>query len=115
MLRALYRRLKGGMSQMLAPIYAPIPAGPLRGCRWSIGSRGKLARVFLGTYEPRVTGWFLESVAAGDSMFDVGANVGYYTVLAGRIVGDSGQVLAIEPASSNVRNLSVADKVHGHQ
>ena len=90
---------------MLSPIYAPILVGPLRGCRWSLGSRGKLARVLLGTYEPRVTSWFLESVSAGDSMFDVGANAGYYTVLGGRIVGNSGQVVAIEPASENVHNL----------
>lgn len=90
---------------MLSPIYAPILVGPLRGCRWSLGSRGKIARVLLGTYEPRVTSWFLENVSAGDSMFDVGANAGYYTVLGGRIVGDSGQVVAIEPASANVHNL----------
>ena len=90
---------------MLSPIHAPILVGPLRGSYWSLGSRGKLARVFLGTYEPRVTSWFLENVSAGDSMFDVGANVGYYTVLAGRVVGDSGQVVAIEPALKNVHNL----------
>ena len=105
MLRSLYRRLKSGTAPMLSPIHAPILVGPLRGCCWSLGSRGKLARIFLGTYEPRVTSWFLENVSAGDSMFDVGANVGYYTVLAGRIVGDRGQVVAIEPASTNVHNL----------
>jgi len=36
-------------------------------------------------------------------MFDVGANVGYYTILGSRCVGSSGMVIAFEPA---VRNLA---------
>ena len=33
----------------------------------------------------------------GDTFVDVGANVGYYSVLAGRAVGPSGRVIAVEP------------------
>jgi FkbM family methyltransferase len=33
----------------------------------------------------------------GDSFVDVGANIGYYTVLGARAVGDEGTVIALEP------------------
>lgn len=36
-------------------------------------------------------------VAAGDKFFDVGANIGVYTLLASRLVGADGQVHAFEP------------------
>ncbi|MEX1027483.1 MAG: FkbM family methyltransferase, partial [Candidatus Paceibacterota bacterium] len=36
-------------------------------------------------------------------MFDIGANVGYYTLLASKLVGRAGTVVALEPA---VRNLT---------
>jgi FkbM family methyltransferase len=41
----------------------------------------------------------------GDFVVDVGANIGYYTVAMAKIVGSSGQVLAIEPEPDNVRRL----------
>lgn len=105
MLRSLSRRLKGHVAPVVSAVYAPVVRGPLRGSRWSIGSRGKLARVLLGTYEPSMTRWFMETVSAGDSIFDVGANVGYYAVLAARLVGEHGRVVAIEPAPTNLYSL----------
>jgi FkbM family methyltransferase len=33
----------------------------------------------------------------GDVFLDLGANIGFFTLLAGRIVGDSGRVIAFEP------------------
>ena len=42
----------------------------------------------------------------GDIAIDVGANIGYFTILMGSIVGDSGKVYAFEPAEKNVRVLN---------
>lgn len=39
----------------------------------------------------------LQLLHSGDTFIDVGANVGYYTVAAGQLVGPSGRVVAIEP------------------
>jgi FkbM family methyltransferase len=47
---------------------------------------------------------FILGAAAGEAV-DVGANVGYYTLFASRIVGRGGRVLAIEPAPRNVAYL----------
>ena len=41
----------------------------------------------------------------GDAVVDVGAHVGYYTLLAASAVGPAGQVFAFEPAPDNVQYL----------
>lgn len=53
--------------------------------------------------------WFVENVESDWVVFDVGANVGVYSVLAGRLVTDGG-VYAFEPTSTSKmleHNLSV--------
>ena len=48
--------------------------------------------------EVRLARFLLRTLGAGGVFFDVGANLGYYSLLASRLVGDSGRVLAFEPA-----------------
>jgi FkbM family methyltransferase len=79
----------------------PILAGPLRGRWWSPGSGGKVARVLSGTYEPEQTRCFAEQLRPGWTLFDVGAHVGYYTLLGAALVGSAGRVISFEP---NIRN-----------
>jgi FkbM family methyltransferase len=43
---------------------------------------------------------------SGDTFIDVGAHIGYFSVLAAQIVGDTGQVLSIEPEFSNATMLA---------
>lgn len=50
-----------------------------------------------GVWEPQETPWILRNIHAGDTVLDLGANVGYYTVLAARVVGAEGRVYAFEP------------------
>ena len=54
---------------------------------------------FFGVWEPAITRYLLDRLAEGDIFIDVGANIGYYTLLASRCVGASGRVFAIEAAS----------------
>jgi FkbM family methyltransferase len=51
-----------------------------------------------GVWEPHVTAVFRGLLAPGDVCVDVGANVGYFTLLASRLVGPAGRVYAFEPA-----------------
>jgi FkbM family methyltransferase len=58
-----------------------------------------------GVYEPHLTAVFERYCAPGMTVVDVGANVGYYTLLAARLVGPAGRVIALEPNSENCRLL----------
>jgi FkbM family methyltransferase len=52
-------------------------------------------------WEPSETAAFLAHTREGTCVFDVGANIGYYTLLAARAVGSSGRVYAFEPEPRN--------------
>lgn len=49
-----------------------------------------------GVWEPHMTRWLQRRLAPGDAFVDVGANIGYYSVLASRLVGPGGKVAAVE-------------------
>ncbi len=59
-----------------------------------------------GIWEPLETAAFLEHAREGMCVFDVGANIGYYTLLAARTVGSSGRVFAFEPEPRNFALLA---------
>ena len=49
-----------------------------------------------GAYEPQLTSLLLPFIKPGMTVFDIGANIGYYTVLLARRVGHQGAVHAFE-------------------
>jgi FkbM family methyltransferase len=51
-----------------------------------------------GVIEEDVTAFLLVHVTEGKAFIDVGANVGYFSLLAATLVGPSGQAHAFEPA-----------------
>jgi FkbM family methyltransferase len=48
-------------------------------------------------YEPELAAALAQTLRAGDVFLDVGANIGFLSVLAAKIVGPSGRVIAFEP------------------
>ena len=52
-------------------------------------------------------------VRRGDRVCDVGANIGYYTLLFERLVGPEGKVVAIEPEPDNLAQLRRLVEVNG--
>ena len=56
------------------------------------------------TYEPHVTSVVRKTLKAGDVFLDVGANVGYFTLLAASLV-EGGKVIAVEPNPQNLQLL----------
>lgn len=56
-------------------------------------------------YEKRFSDALLAHVRAGDIVWDVGANVGLYTVIFADLVGSSGTVTAFEPSEQNAGYL----------
>lgn len=53
---------------------------------------------FLGqTYEPATTAAFLTHIKPGDVVVDIGVNAGYFSIIAGHLVGEQGRVVGFEP------------------
>ena len=68
-------------------------------CRFPHGESVRLAAAFRQvTWNAEEYHAFKSDIAAGDTVLDVGANLGAYAVLFGQWVGPSGLVFAFEPA-----------------
>ena len=61
---------------------------------------------FHGEYEPALSRLTARVVRRGDVCLDVGANVGWYTLLLGELAGPSGAVHAFEPNPSALTRLA---------
>jgi FkbM family methyltransferase len=59
----------------------------------------------LGTTEPPVQEALQRLVKPGDVVYDIGANVGFFTVLLGRLVEPGGTVAAFEPLPATAESL----------
>ena len=57
-------------------------------------------------YEPRLTGYFVEHLRPGAVFVDVGANCGYFSMLAAGLIGPSGRVFSFEPNPPVCRELA---------
>ena len=77
-----------------------IMAGPLKGKKWIVGSHNHSA--WLGTYERKQSLTFLEKCRGERVLWDLGAHVGYYTLLFKSINKES-KVYSFEPIESNFR------------
>ena len=66
-----------------------------------------------GEYESHLTAAFERYCTPGMTVVDVGANLGYYSLLASKLVGESGRVIALEPNSENCRLLLSSLRLHG--
>jgi len=58
------------------------------------------------TFEPKLTEVFKRILRPGDVVVDIGANIGYFTLLASGLVGELGRVYAFEPAPDNFALLN---------
>ncbi len=58
-----------------------------------------------GSYEPETSQLLSRLLRPGDTFVDVGANNGYFALLAGQFVGAAGRVIAIEPNPRAVERL----------
>ena len=86
-----------------AQMVVRILQGRLRGKKWIAGS--SVHGCWLGSYEYNKRHLFERLVQPGQVIFDIGANVGYYTLLASILTGVTGKVVAFEPLPQNVYYL----------
>ncbi|GAB4470405.1 MAG: hypothetical protein Kow0088_03260 [Anaerolineales bacterium] len=98
----LRKRVNRSVGQGLQ--WVEITAGGLRGLSLYL-DLSQEKDYWLGTYEPHLHSAIQDFVRPGQVVYDVGANVGYITLLLARCVGRTGSVVAIEPFPENVERL----------
>lgn len=86
------------------------------GCRMYLDPRSiSSGEIAFGTYEHDTVQIFQKLVKPGMTVVDVGAHVGFYTLLAARLVGDNGRVYAFEP-NPEVYNILVRNiQINGYR
>ena len=85
---------------------------PLEGNRMRLHWQTQKAFVF-GTFEPDVAHTIQEYVRPGWHVLDIGAHIGYHTLLLSRKVGKEGRVIAFEPWPENFRVLAENVRLNG--
>lgn len=99
----------------LEPADCDLATKTIFGSKISVNPRDILGRYvyYFGVWEPNLTSWIGQRLVPGDVFIDVGANIGYYALLASILVGNSGKAVAIEalPAifSALQKNLEMND------
>ena len=76
-----------------------IEAGPAKGLRFDAGA--DTVRFVKGDYEQPVQQALASLARPGDVCYDIGANLGFFSILLGRLVGPTGVVHAFEPVPAN--------------
>lgn len=66
-------------------------------------------------YEPEVTLTAKRLIKTGDIVIDIGANIGYYTLLFAKLVGNDGKVYAFEPDPDNFTLLKKNVEINGYK
>ncbi len=68
-----------------------------------------------GIIEPEITDLVMREVKDGDVVLDLGASIGYYTLLFAKLVGAEGKVFAFEPDPESFALLKKNVEINGYQ
>jgi FkbM family methyltransferase len=81
----------------------PILQGPAKGLKWISGCYNH--GCWLGIYEFEKQIIVAKTVADNDVILELGAHVGYFTIMFSRLVGPKGKVYAFEPIKNNINYI----------
>jgi FkbM family methyltransferase len=103
-LPARYPWLRAVSAQLTRPLRrGRILSGPASGMKIELGPSRISYR--LGTAEPELQRFLAEELRPGAVYFDIGANVGFFTLVGASVVGETGSVVAFEPFPANAELL----------
>jgi FkbM family methyltransferase len=91
-LRQVYRRVRFNDGEIIL-----ITSGPLAGYRYRRYIGADITPYIQGDNEQDLTTALCQSLKPGATFFDIGANGGYFCLLASTLVGPTGKVIAFEP------------------
>ncbi len=102
----LARFIRGSINASVADGLSVIEvaAGDLKGYRVLLNLKTEKSR-WLGTYEPELQAALRQFLRPGSTVYDVGANIGYISLLMAHNVGPGGKVFAFEALPVNVERI----------
>jgi len=105
--RQQFRPVVGPLVRLLGArlLHKPRTVAHGRAAGLLIDPAGAAAGYALGTSEPLIQDVFAEHVRVGGVVWDVGANIGFFSLIAARLVGAQGKVVAFEPLPENQRAI----------
>ena len=90
-IRKIHDFFKGHLRSNAVPFVINIQGFRIKGLSW--------LDYLSGAYEPETTALFKKTIKSGWTIIDVGADMGYYSLLSAKLTGPEGQVFAFEPYS----------------
>ena len=100
--RSIRGSLNASVDEGLSEI--EVAAGLLKGYKVLLNLKAEKSR-WLGTYEPELQAALCEFLKPGMTVYDVGANIGYVTLMLAHQTGVSGKVFAFEALPVNIERI----------
>ena len=107
MLRPLQLRGKGRLLDLVTP-HEGVRTVPVWGAYDMTLDLGNAIhrQIYMGCFGREMTVWTRALLPNGGTFLDVGAHIGYFTLLASAIVGSAGKVIAVEPNPAAYASLT---------
>ncbi|MBP9762650.1 FkbM family methyltransferase [Patescibacteria group bacterium] len=74
----------------------------------NLNDQGISTELYLtGVHEANSTNFIRQELKPGMTIVEIGANIGYYTLLESKIIGETGKIIAYEPNPENFHALKI--------
>ena len=87
----------------------------VQGHKMLVDPKASMGQLISGVYEPLMTEHIKNEIRKGDVVLDLGANIGYYTLVFAKLVGEDGKVFAFEPDPDNFAMLKKNVELNGYK
>ncbi|MBU2564047.1 FkbM family methyltransferase [Patescibacteria group bacterium] len=87
----------------------------IQGQKMFLDSEDSLRLSLSGVYEPFETKIIKSVIKKDNTVIDIGANIGYYTLLFAKLVGRNGKIIAFEPDPDNFFLLKKNVEINGYK
>ncbi len=87
----------------------------IQGHKMFLDEKDSLKLSIFGVYDPFETELVKKEIKNGDIVLDIGANIGYYTLIYAKLVGENGKVFAFEPDPDNFAILKKNVETNGYK